>query len=362
MNNNKNIQEGFQDCFPIFVVGAARSGTTMLQLIINAHPKIAIFGEIHYFDQILQIKRFIPSMSRDEDLEKFFSFVRRIRAFQFLPGIEEILSGVKDRMLVIKSRTYEGFYRILLEEYAKIKGATRFGEKTPGNVRHIDQLFRIFPNAKVIHIIRDPRDVVASSLKMPDASKDIIIHALSWASDIVLGNHFSNREESYIEVRYEDLTQHPKEEMERLCRFVGEEYSETMLEFYKTSTNYFKNEPWKKGTLKRVNTQSIRKGEKVLSRSKIFIIQKLTGFLMREYGYEFSSIAFNKKLLAFIYLPIELLKSSMHQIKKMNLRRKPNKNLIVSGQNQALPKTFFSLLLKRPNVKARHSAYYPETQ
>ena len=179
------------DCSPVFVVGIGRSGTTLLQLLLNSHPNIAIYGEIHYFYQISRLKSVIPSLGTPRDIDEFHSMVRNTPAFEHLPNAETIYQAAITRLKSDSYPTYESFYRNILEEFARLEGKSRFGEKTPSNVRYLDRVLHIFPNAKIIHIVRDPRDVVASLGRANWASNEIIENSLKWKYYVGCGNRFS---------------------------------------------------------------------------------------------------------------------------------------------------------------------------
>lgn len=143
----------FTDCEPIFIVGTGRLGTTLLQLLLNAHPNIAVWGEIHYFDQILKIKKWVPSIVKLKNLERFFFHLKRTEHYQYLPDAENEFESAKKRLIAEYSRTYTKFYSIILEEYAKSQGNVRFGDKTPYNILYLEEICQIFPKCKIIHIL-----------------------------------------------------------------------------------------------------------------------------------------------------------------------------------------------------------------
>lgn len=233
-------------------------------------------SELHYFDQILQIQKKIPDLAENGALDKFFHELKTIEHYEFLPEADVIMQSVYERLKHGDVASYEGFYRTTMEMYAGRKNAPRFGEKTPANVRYIGQLLNIFPNAKIIHIIRDPRAVAASALKMPGAFNGVLIHAISWKLDVTQGCRFSTHHHNYLETRYEHLVTDPKRELMRICEFIEESYSEKMLQFHHHAERYIENEPWKNGTKKPVNKHSLEKWRRVLKPGQIGLVERLT--------------------------------------------------------------------------------------
>ncbi|WP_454063044.1 sulfotransferase family protein [Candidatus Nitrospira salsa] len=335
----------FTDCSPIFIVGSGRSGTTLLQLMINSHPDIFICGEIHYFDQILTIKKRLPSIEKIDDLQTFFLLVRKTYGSQFLVGVDAVLDQVKRRMICDNARTYQMFYRYMLEEGAVAKGARRYGEKTPENIRYIDHLIDIFPHAKIIHIIRDPRAVVASLRKVDWSGPSIAINTIKWKLDVLQSQEISKRFRSYYELRYEDLVADPKKQLTMICRFIGEEFNAKMLEYYKTADRYIKNEECKKGTFVPVTTDNVERWRQELSMSQVYIIQKLTGKLMEKFCYEQKVVSWYSKIISPFVLALELLKYVKYKTKDIHMRRSTNTG-IIWGESETLYKMLFKAIFK----------------
>lgn len=344
-DGRKLDKKRFTDCSPIFIAGSVRSGTTLLQLLLNAHPNIAIFGELHYFDQILQIKHSVPPVTSDEGFESFLSLVRNVDNYQYIPDAENFFDVVKENFKNIENRTCEDFFRCVLEEYARSQGAQRFGEKTPTNIRYLEQLIDIFPHAKIIHIIRDPRDVVASSITMPWTANDAVINAYKWKCDILYSQSFLSRTESYMELCYEDLVHETADQLKRICGFVNEEYDSRMLEFYKTSRTYVKNEPWKETTQSPINKSAINRWSRELSAPQVFLVEKIVGSFMDRFRYERADVDFTAKLISPAVFVMELLKYARYKRTDRKMRRTDHPDIIF-GEKDRLYKMFFKSVFK----------------
>jgi hypothetical protein len=137
-------------------------------------------------------------------------------------------------------------FRVMLEEYARKQNKPRWGEKTPEHYRHIDRLFEWFPDARVVHMLRDPRAVCASLLTVPwrtqagtgvrrfepvslRRSRRIYHDAVVWR-DSYLNYHTNWRNDARVRVFwYEDLVQNPAEAAGAVCEFLDEPFDPEMV-------------------------------------------------------------------------------------------------------------------------------------
>lgn len=203
------------DCDAIFIGGCGRSGTTLVQEIVNRHPRIACGPETSMFGLPFNVWNIAPvwELSTDELLE-------------FADTCEHLLDFV------------EWFYpRFLLGPHRK----NRWADKTPNNVRVVSQLLTWFPNGRFVHVIRDGRDVVCSLRHHPRErvfdGRVVPVHsnnpidrcANRWLADVGAGRSFVGHPR-YYEVHYEQLVAEPESELRGLCRFLGEEFDERMLD------------------------------------------------------------------------------------------------------------------------------------
>lgn len=276
---------GFTDIEPIFVVGAPRSGTTLLQLILNAHPDVAIHGEIHFFDAILQLKAEIPAFEDQENLRSFFEQLGRANALRYIPGFEQRLMTVQKRLEQSASPSYELFFRLLMEVFAEESGAGRCGEKTPQNIRYLPELVEVFPRAKIVHIVRDPRDVVASLLTMPWAPDSVLLNSLKWKIDMLYMRDFLQTGGMVHEFHYEDLVAEPEPTLHALCHFIGIDWHPAMLEFNRSADTQIQDEPWKSGTRRELNASAVAGWKKKLGPSEARVIQIFSSPFLEHYGY-----------------------------------------------------------------------------
>ncbi len=285
----------FSDCSPIFVVGAPRSGTTLLERMLDSHPNIAIADEIIFFDIILKARELVPNLGTPERIDRFFDLLPSMDHVRYWNNVEEVLHAVKSRLLADPHASYGRFYRYFMEAWAERSGACRFGEKTPWNVRHLGRLLDMFPNCRILHVVRDPRAVVASKRALPRTSTDVITNALKWLIDVAEARRVvcddPRSEKNILEVRYEDLVSDPGSVLRRVCAFVDEPFDEGMLAFSESKNVMFRNQSYQGGVFKPVFDRSIEAWRKSLGASQVLLIEKITAPMMRFYGYELTSSA-----------------------------------------------------------------------
>jgi Sulfotransferase family len=213
---------------PIFIVGAQRSGTTMFRLMLNAHPRIAIPYETDFIHKYEARASEFGDLTDDANVARL---VDAIRHEQFVARGGFVCGHAGDVLDLLEQRTMSGVVDALFTLHARSKGKQRWGDKTPGVV-DVLRLYRLFPDACFIHMIRDGRDV-ALSRRRSWSNRSVLRSAHAWAFIVssirraspVLGD-------KYMELRYEDLVAQPQEMLERVCQFIGEKFDPAMLEYH----------------------------------------------------------------------------------------------------------------------------------
>jgi len=214
--------------FP-FIVGVIRSGTTLLRLMLNAHPELAIPPESYFPLKLAPLRR------RYERPEGFATerFVLDLdsdpRAEDFRRNWELDLDVVRRALASDPPIDYSDAVRALYRAYATSKGKCRYGDKTPYFVMRMPELVGLFPEARFIHLIRDGRDVACSLVERGLwQAKDFTQAAHLWREWIEKGRSSGLRlgPERYVEIHYEDLVRDPDGTLRRVCDFIEIEYSQ----------------------------------------------------------------------------------------------------------------------------------------
>jgi hypothetical protein len=137
-------------------------------------------------------------------------------------------------------QTMPDLIRGLLELNARWEGKTRWGDKTPYYVLNIPKILEWFPDAQIVHLIRDGRDV---ALSMFGRRHDFYVYntyhaAKYWQQYVERGREYGRalRDDQYFELRYEDMLADPEQEMKRLCAFLNEDYDSTLFDVAPNAT------------------------------------------------------------------------------------------------------------------------------
>jgi hypothetical protein len=201
-----------------------RSGTTLLRLMLDAHPDLTIPPETHFIPDV--IKAFREGSNSPDEVVQLMAASRRWADYG-IPEPELRRELRRLRPLVRPEVPIRTFYRL----YAKGQGKSRWGDKTPGYATKMRRINRTLPEARFIHIIRDGRDV-ALSLRDREAGLSTEQVARRWRHRINRTRRAAKHVPDYLEVRYEDLVAEPEATLRRVCDHIELEWSPTMLSYH----------------------------------------------------------------------------------------------------------------------------------
>jgi hypothetical protein len=220
----------------LFVVGCARSGTTLLRRMVGAHSQIAFPRETHWIPKLYEERVGVndDGSVTPRLLSELLHNPRFVRM-----GID---GGAVQRLLqAANSISYSDFVSGIFDLYGDSQGKPLVGDKTPGYVRSIHTLHMLWPEAKFVHLIRDGRDVALSLLEWERAPRNVghfatwqedrlVTAALWWEWQVRLGREAGARlgPDLYHEIRYEELVRSPEDTCLSLCRFLEVEYEGAM--------------------------------------------------------------------------------------------------------------------------------------
>lgn len=263
---------------PIFVVGHARSGTTLLATMLGRHPRLSATPESHFFNEgryalAPQYKSGASTVARR-------IATTRLRHFEFTEGDLTAL-------LQTAPMTDSGVITALLSAFLARSGKARIVEKTPVHIRHIDDILTCLPSARIIWIQRDGRACIASLRKVDWASHDITALSRQWTRNMGFGliaqrHHPANM----LVTRYEDLTANPQSEMTRILGWLGEPFDPATLDAsQQVTTISAAEEDWKANVRKPIQSDRADAWRNELTADQIATANTNMGPMLRRLGY-----------------------------------------------------------------------------
>ncbi len=276
---------------PIFIVGANRSGTTLLRLMLNAHSRIAIPDEMHYFRYeiagipIENWQR--PTDSRDEWWSFIDRFIRENCGHLDKFDVNEVARTLKS----VEQPNLRDPLLVTMNSWAHAHGKSRWGEKTPGTLYYCDVAHAMFPNAKFIYMARDPRGGLLSMQNTSFYTNQAVINCLIREKSHRVGRATllnSVPAKQRIDIRYEDLVAKPEETLQQICEFLDEPFEQSMLEFYRDSKKFMIKEAssdFNKAAHKPIDSSKANRWLEVLTKDEIATAEAICRDEIQEFNY-----------------------------------------------------------------------------
>lgn len=239
----------------IFLVGAARSGTTLLQSLITAHSEIFTFPETHFFTKTIPMRRSKRQLWRfkSKNVEIVKEFLANIK---YDDEPEKLLNKLNINTWSLKEWTDS--LLAILDRVTLKNGFSIWLEKTPAHLRYIHLITRRKPETHFIHIIRNGEDVIASLYEATHehtekwgTARSIDNCIIRWRRDISISKgHLNKKNHSFV--LYEELVERPNEMIMKLCEDLQLPFEEEMMEKYKDQASkiVLSDEAWKDNTAK----------------------------------------------------------------------------------------------------------------
>lgn len=227
---------------PIFVTGAPRSGTTLLRLLLTTHSDICIPPESLFFVALepkygnanIQVEDFLNDIY-SKDFPKFCEW--KIDRKLLLNN----LKSYRKLSYALAVKTVYQTYRQQFDPTASI-----WGDKNPCHIHHVDKIWRLFPESKVILIVRDFRACYSSmknivekeqgAKKIWTGPRTLEGMTRQWSQVVDLVDKNYQKNEQFYLVYYEDLVREPVVQLTKICEWIGVDFQELMLNFYQKNT------------------------------------------------------------------------------------------------------------------------------
>lgn len=281
----------------LFIVGRGRSGTTLLQAMFDAHPRMAIPPETHLVAPFVSRRRRYQGGSFD--IEGFARDVVSHWTFRSLGLTAEAVTGaIRER----RPRSLGEAIRTVFALYAAHQGKERYGDKTPVNVLHMRRISEVLPEARFVHVIRDGRDVTASYLDHGLLPGGVVESAYRWRAQVRRGRRDGSRlgSDRYREVRYEQLVEEPERVLRQLCEFIELRFSPEMLRY--DDPDRVLPPPFRgiHGNVALPPTRGLRDWRRELAAKDVAVFEVVAGNLLEELGYGrgFTPVSLQARLAA----------------------------------------------------------------
>ena len=274
----------------VFVVGCPRSGTTLLQRMLDNHPQLTIANDTHFITRATKntLRRDPAPEMNAEILKAVLNYRRTCRMGLENSDIEQAASY---------SGTYAEFVSKLYNLRGSKQGKPFSGEKTPDYCRQIPALHTLFPGSRFIHIVRDGRDTALSTMswatenkgpgKWPLWKEDPVgTCALWWRWQAAAGERDGGALPPglYRRLRYEDLVADPERELREIANILALPYSGNMINYH---TGRMRNQAGlsaKSAWLPPV--PGLRNWRQDMSPEDVCVFESIAGELLTHFGYE----------------------------------------------------------------------------
>ena len=221
---------------PFFIIGSKRGGTTLLRMMLNSHPEIAIPPESHFLIPILE--KFPPDIKpdanqKDEIIQDILN-AGRFETWSTTPlEVREFIEGLPPGTSL--REIVDGIFKLEISK----QGKSRWGEKTPEYVDIVDQLAGLFHHAKFLFLIRDGRDVINSLKTKGWEGWSIYQRGKYWSHCVQTIFNFSTKHQnSHLVIHYEELVLQTEQTLRKICQFLAIPFRREMLEYYKTADQH----------------------------------------------------------------------------------------------------------------------------
>jgi hypothetical protein len=307
---------------PIYVGGAERSGTSLIYALLASHPNIAMTRRTnlwaYFYNQY-------GDLANPENLDRCLTAMSRYKRLAVVrPDFDRLREDFWQG-----EPTYGRLFALIEQQYADREAKPRWGDKSLNTERYANFIFAAYPNAKIIHMIRDPRDRYASALKRWKVIRGGAGSGTGmWLESVKLGEHNLKRFPSqYMILRYETLAYKPEETLREVCDFIGEEYTPMMLsmqgaENFRDEGGNSSFEQHQPGD---ISTRSIGRYRKYLAPRSIAFMQTVAGKEMTAHDYPIEPLHLSLKDRIFynLYdLPINLARMAIWRYRESYLDRK----------------------------------------
>lgn len=268
---------------PIFVAGLERTGTSLMYALLASHPDISMTRRTNFWTYFVDQ---FGDLADDENVHRCIAQMRVYKRFVVLDVDYDDLT----QTFLAGPRTYARLYACMQEQIASRRGKSRWGDKSLNIERVADDLVAAYPDVRILHMVRDPRDRLASVLtRWGKRRAGTSLGTTRWVwSARLASSHSTAYPDNYRIVRYETLVADPEAELRRICDFIDADFTPEMLEMqdsgsFQGSNSSYADTERPTGT---ISSSSVRKYERTLTPRQVALVHASAGGEMRRHGYD----------------------------------------------------------------------------
>jgi hypothetical protein len=252
--------------------------------MLDAHPNVAIAPETFFIRRFWRRRSTYGALHHDDAYERLLDDITSVPEFDEM-GLDADAFAAAARNA---ERSYATLFRLMLRQFADQRGAQVVGEKTPNHVLYLSTLHDWFPDARFIHLVRDPRAVINSWQSVPWSSGRAWRDAEIWVEYVSAGRAAKPLfGAALLVLHFEDLVQSPDEEVHRVCNHLTIDVDPAMLTFHDRTPRAVnvEREPWKANATQPIDPATAGRWRTTLSPRHWTEVEAVAADEMRHWGY-----------------------------------------------------------------------------
>lgn len=278
---------------PLIIVGHGRSGTTLMQAILATHPDVAMFRRDPAWWAIFYRHPDYADLAHNPATRQ--KLADHLFQTPHIQNLQQPLdkTAVINNLQQMSNVSFGDVVRVIMEEYACTFGPPRWGYKSPGDEQFVDLIHQSVPNARFLHMIRDPRDTLASSRKAGLKHLSNSVRAFRrWSRSVRYAERNSKAyPDAYLTIKYEELVEEPEATVKRICDFFMLSYTDHLLtaegqEFWRWRGT---NSSFEKQAKRPIDASNVGRYKEALSSFDLLVCELMLGKWLNKYQYDLHS-------------------------------------------------------------------------